>query len=179
MTRSDQPPRRRHVARMRRRAAPAHRRFAPLLTMAFLAIAVVGCDSPAEPFTRVAIDGTVTLDEQPLDSAVIRFIPTGSTQGPKTSFEIRQGRFVADRQIGPPVGSHRVEIEAVDPRWRHDDEEAIDQLIQSRTRDIKRTRLPDSYHTNSSLTATLATPPPDSGGDAPQTLTFTLSSRLR
>jgi hypothetical protein len=176
MTRFDRSPRRGH-------GSPARRQLATRLILGLLsitlAITVVGCDSSAEPFTRVAVDGNVTLDEQPLDSAVIRFIPTGSTQGPKTSFEIRQGRFVADRDTGPPVGSHRVEIEAVDPQWRHDDEAAIEQLTRSRTRNIKRVRLPDAYHTNSSLTATLATPPTDSGGDAPQSLTFTLSSRLR
>jgi len=176
MARSNPSSRRGHLS-------PARRRFAPRLMLGILSIslsiAVVGCDSPAEPFTRVAVHGTVTLDEQPLDSAVIRFIPTGPTQGPKTSFEIREGRFVADRQTGPPVGSHRVEIEAVDPQWRHDDEAAIEQLMRSRTRHIKRARLPDSYHINSLLTATLALPPPDSGGDVPQSLTFTLSSRLR
>lgn len=176
MTRSDRSPRRGHLS-------PTRRRFAPRVMLGILSISlsitVVGCDSPAEPFTRVAVHGTVTLDEQPLDSAMIRFIPTGSTQGPKTSFAIRQGRFVAGREIGPPVGSHRVEIEAVDPQWRHDDEAAIEQLTQSRTRHINRARLPDSYHINSLLTATLATPPPDSGGNVPQSLTFTLSSRLR
>lgn len=179
MTRSDRSPRRGRGARTRRRIDPALRRFVPLLSLVVTAITLVGCDQPAEPFFRVAIDGTVSLDEQPLDSAVIRFIPTGSTSGPKTSFEVRQGRFAASRENGPPVGTHRVEVEAVDPRWRHDDEEAVQRLTRSRTRKIERTRLPDAYRTNSLLTATFATPPPDSGDDSPQTLSFALSSRLQ
>lgn len=179
MTRSDRSPRRGRGARPRRRIDPALRRLVPLLSLVVTAIILVGCDQPAEPFFRVAIDGTVSLDEQPLDSAVIRFIPTGSTSGPKTSFEVRQGRFVASRENGPPVGTHRVEVEAIDPRWQHDDEEAVQRLTRSRTRKIERTRLPDAYRTNSLLTATFATPPPDSGDDSPQTLSFALSSRLQ
>lgn len=179
MTRSDRSPRRGRSASSRRRIGPALRRLVPLLFLVVTAITLVGCDQPAEPFSRVAIDGTVSLDEQPLDSAVIRFIPTGSTSGPKTSFEVRQGRFAASRENGPPVGTHRVEVEAIDPRWRHDDEEAVQRLTRSRTRKIERTRLPNAYRTNSLLTATFATPPPDSDDDSPQTLAFALSSRLQ
>lgn len=179
MTHSDRSPWRGRSARPSRLIGPALRRFVPLLFLVVTAITLVGCDQPAEPFFRVAIEGTVSLDQQPLDSAVIRFIPTGSTSGPKTSFEVRQGRFAASRENGPPVGTHRVEVEAVDPRWRHDDEEAVQRLTRSRTRKIERIRLPDAYRTNSLLTATFATPPPDSGDDSPQTLAFALSSRLQ
>lgn len=179
MTRTDRSAGRGRIAAARQPGALAWWRLGPRLSLAVAAIAVVGCDHSAEPFSRVAVNGTVALDEQPLDAAVIRFVPTGSTAGPKTSFEIRQGRFAASREHGPPVGTHRVEVEVVDPRWRHDDEEAIQRLSRSRTRKIDRVRLPDAYCANSLLTVTFATPPSDSDDHSPQTVSFSLSSRLR
>lgn len=178
MTRTDRSAGRGRMA-ARQRVALAVGRLGPFWTLAVAAIAVVGCDHSAEPFSRVAINGTVALDEQPLDAAVIRFVPTGSTPGPKTSFEVRQGRFAASREHGPPVGTHRVEVEVVDPRWRHDDEEAIRRLSQTRARNIDRVRLPAAYGTNSLLTVTFPTPPADSDDPSPQTVSFSLSSRLR
>jgi hypothetical protein len=147
-------------------------------SLGITSLALVGCGRPDEPFTRVAIDGSVTLDSRPLESASIRFVPTGTTSGPKTSFDVRDGRFVACTRTGPPVGTHRVEIESVDPAWWHDDEEAVERLRKARAGRITRERLPDRYHTHSSLTVTLTEPDPNSAGDSPQILTFDLSSRL-
>jgi len=144
-----------------------------------LSVVLIGCGHPDEPFTRVAIDGTVLLDDRPLDSAVIRFVPTGTTSGPKTSFEVREGRFASGVHDGPPVGTHRVEIESIDPEWRHDDEEAVDRLRQSRSTKITRERLPDRYHIRSSLSATLTAPQPDADSGSSQTLEFHLSGRSR
>lgn len=147
-------------------------------SLGIASLALVGCGRPDEPFTRVAIEGAVTLDSQPLESASIRFVPTGTTSGPKTSFEVRDGRFVACTRTGPPVGTHRVEIESVDPAWRHDDEEAVERLRQARAGKISRERLPDRYHTYSTLTVTLTEPDPNSASDSPRMLTFDLSSDL-
>jgi hypothetical protein len=141
--------------------------------IAILSLVVSGCGGPEEPFTRAAIKGTVTLDDQPLDSATIRFIPTGNTVGPKTEFPVNRGEFAADQSIGPPVGDHRVEIDVIDQQWQHDDEQAIAELQQSPRKKISRAALPDRYHKASSLTATIEA----SANDSAQVLTFPLSSR--
>jgi hypothetical protein len=144
--------------------------------IAALAILGVGCEQPSEPFTRVSVEGSVTLDDQPLDEATIRFIPTGSTAGPMTMFPIREGRFTASASDGPPVGTHRVEINlAAEEEFAHDDEQALQRLAQSPRRTISRPRLPDVYHLRSRLTATLE----DTDNGAAQTLSFPLSSRPR
>jgi hypothetical protein len=144
-----------------------------LTLVGILCWGVSGCGGPEEPFTRAAIKGTVTLDDKPLDSATIRFIPTGNTVGPKTEFPVNQGEFAADQSIGPPVGDHRVEIDVIDQQWQHDDEQAIAELQQSPGKKISRATLPDRYHKASSLTATIEASPNDSA----QVLTFPLSSR--
>jgi hypothetical protein len=141
--------------------------------LAILCWGISGCGGPAEPFTRAAIKGTVTLDDQPLDSATIRFIPTGETVGPKTEFPVNQGEFAADQSIGPPIGDHRVEIDLIDQQWQHDDEQAIEKLQQSPQKKISRAILPDRYHKMSSLTATIESATDESA----QTLTFPLTSR--
>lgn len=134
---------------------------------------IPGCDGTSESFTRSAIKGTVTLDNQPLDSATIRFVPTGNTDGPKTEFSISNGEFSAGQSNGPPVGNHRVEIDLVDDQWQHDDEQAIEKLRKSPRKKISRPTLPDRYHKLSTLTATID----PSQEDSPQVLTFPLTTR--
>jgi hypothetical protein len=134
---------------------------------------VCGCDGPPEAFTRGAVQGTVTLDGQPLNSAIIRFVPTGSTVGPKTEFPVNEGEFTAVKSLGPPVGAHRVEIDLIDQQWQIDDEEAIAKLQKSPRTRITRPTLPERYHRSSTLTATIEDTPK---GEV-QTLTFPLSTR--
>ena len=169
MKRTERSPRLGHAERLRSRSR---------WSLGLASLALVGCGRPEEPFRRVAIEGSVTLDSRPLESASVRFVPIGTTSGPKTSFDVRDGRFVACARTGPPVGTHRVEIESVDPAWRHDDEEAVERLRQARARKITRERLPDRYHPHSALTVTLTAPESNSARDSPQVLTFDLSSRL-
>jgi hypothetical protein len=113
------------------------------------------------------------LDDKPLESATIRFIPTGNTVGPKTEFPITNGEFAAGQSNGPPVGGHRVEINFVDEQWQHDDEQAIEELRKTPRKRVSRLALPDRYHKASTLTATVD----DSQDDSPQSLTFPLTSR--
>lgn len=129
-----------------------------------------------ETYTRVPIEGTVTLDQVPLDEAMIRFIPTGQTPGPKTMFPIREGKFAATVDSAPAAGRHRVEIQWVTAgEFAHDDEQAL-----LRPRLTPRVigsppKLPEKYHNKSVLTAELL---PTADG-SPQTLEFSLSSSGR
>ncbi len=162
-----------------RKSRSQRRRFAasPAVILAIVVSAGVsaGCQRPAEPFTRVAVEGEVTWQGQPLDGAKIRFVPLGETTGPKTVFPIQAGRFAATSDSGPPAGNHRVEIELVDdPRWSHDDEQAWTRLASSRGR-IDRPTLPNAYHVNSRLTATVTAPTADRS--EPLKLSFVLTER--
>lgn len=145
--------------------------------LAALVLTCSGCGAePREAFTRVPIAGTVTLDQAPLDEAIIRFIPTGQTPGPKTMFPVDAGTFTATSENGPAVGRHRVEIELIsEGEFAHDDEQALMRLRQTPRRNLSSPRLPAEYHTKSVLTAELS--PPADG--RPQLLEFSLSSRGR
>jgi len=134
-----------------------------------------GCDTATESFTRAAIQVSVTLDDQPLDNATIRFIPIDQTTGPKTEYLITQGESSTDRTLGPPVGRHRVEINVVDQEWQHDDEQVLERLRQLPQTKISRPTLPDHYHKSSTLTAKIDA----SADEAFQKLTFPLSSRTQ
>ena len=151
----------------------------PVMLLALIAgctITSVGCQEPSEAFTRVGVEGTVMLDDQPLDQAVIRFIPSGTTAGPKTTFAICQGQFSASESVGPAVGTHRVEIDLTDEgEFAHDDEQALRSLVTTRRKRIARPQLPAVYHRNSTLTARLARP----ADGSTTSLNFELSSRSR
>lgn len=120
-------------------------------------LATLGCGTGGgDSLDRIAVHGTVLLDGQPLPTGTIRFIPAGSTHGPKTAFAITQGRFQASAGSGPCVGSHRVEIELTnDERYAHDDEQALDRLAAQRVRLVERAGLPAIYNERSTLTATI------------------------
>ncbi len=145
--------------------------------LAVLLLTYTGCSAePQESFTRVPIEGTVTLDQVPLDEAIIRFIPTGQTPGPKTMFPIHEGKFAAATEQAPAAGRHRVEIErVVEGEFAHDDEQALLRpRVKPRTGHLP-AKLPEKYHNKSVLTAELS---PTADG-SPQTLEFSLSSSGR
>lgn len=103
---------------------------------------VIGCGGRRDPFERVAVEGTVTVDGQPLDRGTIRFVPTATTSGPKTTLNIRDGQFTGDTASGPVAGAHRVEIEPdVSDRFPHDGEEVLEKMHMDRPRPERPTRL--------------------------------------
>jgi hypothetical protein len=86
-------------------------RLAALL-MAALAVgllAMTGCNHGPG---RYALDGTVTLDGQPLEQGNIRFTPESGTGGPIAGGEISTGKFSIPAKGGTFSGRFRVEITA-------------------------------------------------------------------
>jgi len=79
------------------------------LAGALLLLAIAGC-RPAPQ----GVQGTVTLDGQPLDEAAIHFVPVGQP-GRKTGCEIRQGAFELPAADGLLPGKYRVEILDIPP----------------------------------------------------------------
>ncbi len=123
--------------------------IAALITLPLL----VGCGGYDGP-QRAAVRGHVTLDGQPLPAGIIRFIPTGGTQGPAATAVISAGDYELPEAEGPIVGSHRVEIEATDYYgFAIDDEAAYLVNIEARKRGMPRNPIPEIYNRHSTLTA--------------------------
>jgi hypothetical protein len=92
------------------------RRCAALFLLTTLVLG--GCtdtSGPVDPFTRVPISGTVTLDGAPLSVGTIQFDPAGDTKGPQSSGEINAGKFTIDKVQGPVAGKYKVSISGKTP----------------------------------------------------------------
>ena len=68
-----------------------------------------GCNSGTQ---RQSIEGSVTLDGEPLKSGNIKFQPEGDTHGPNAGATIEAGKFHIDSTRGTFAGKFRVEITA-------------------------------------------------------------------
>lgn len=139
-----------------------------------LTLALAGCAAGSEKaFSRAAVRGEVTLNGEPLTEGVVRFIPLEGTPGPKTSALVADGEFTLTDAFGPPIGTHRIEIEATDRGVAPDDEAAITQLKTTRRRpDIPVVRIPAVYNVHSRLQAEVT-------AEGPNEFRFELISRQK
>ena len=84
------------------------------IAFAFLATGVLcGCGRSGPE--RAVVSGTVTYLGRPLAQGAIRFLPTGETKTPMSGALIVDGKYLADKRGGVPVGTHQVVIEAFRP----------------------------------------------------------------
>ncbi|QDT53646.1 hypothetical protein Pan44_16690 [Caulifigura coniformis] len=137
-----------------------------------LAILASGCGG-ADPksHARVAVSGTVTLDGQPLDNAVILFVPLPEVNGPTASAGIVEGRFQLSAEAGPVAGKHRVQIESNDHGGiAPDDEAALAEMAAGKRKLPKTVKIPAIYNSRSKLEETIA-------ADSPNEFTFELVTR--
>jgi len=79
------------------------------------ALLLAGC-GPGDGIQRVPATGEVTYGGQPVLEGQIRFIPQAGTTGPVTVEKVVEGRYETETSGGVPVGTHRVEIRAYDPK---------------------------------------------------------------
>lgn len=82
-----------------------------LLAVGVLLAAFSGCRSTDGP-PRASISGKVTFDGKPVEEGSIVFIPTEGTTGPSSGGQIKQGVYTVGAELGPVVGTNRVEITA-------------------------------------------------------------------
>lgn len=97
---------------------------------------------------RIAVSGTVTYRDQPVQKGLIRFIPSSGTEAPLTTTAIVDGKYEAAGKNGVPVGTHRVVITA-----RSDAQGAAGPATDRGPR--SKQYLPDKYNTKSELTITI------------------------
>jgi hypothetical protein len=86
-----------------------------LLLSVCATIVVAGCGKSSK-IPRVVVSGSVTLNGAPVEDGQIRYVPIEGTVGPVTMARIVGGEYVCDDKGGVPVGKHRVEISAWDPK---------------------------------------------------------------
>jgi hypothetical protein len=114
---------------------------------------------------RQAIEGTVTLDGQPLETGQISFRPQPGSPGPTAGAPIAQGRFSIKPKGGTFAGGFRVEITASRPTGR----KVPDRFTGSPVDEISQ-YLPAKYNTQSELTAQVK-------AEGPNRFEFTLDSQ--
>ena len=133
-------------------------------------VALVGCSEPSD---RRALEGTVTLDGQPLAAGGINFFPLSGTHGPTAGGKIVEGRFYVAPEGGTMPGTFRVVITAsrktgkqiVDPTAAMMDPQAESEMV-----DDYEQYIPKRYNQQSELTAEVTT-------DGPNQFDFPLSSK--
>lgn len=125
--------------------------------MAAVLVSSTGCGGPV----RRAVAGSVTLDGQPLDEAVILFVPLDAG-GRKTGGPIAAGRYAVGKDVGLLPGRYRVEV-ADDP--------PIDFALRpEHVKPRPRRTLPFLYSTSSPLAVEVT-------ADGPVVFSFDLSSK--
>jgi len=98
---------------------------------------LTGCDrGPA----KGTVQGTVTLDGQPVDGGVITFVPADGNSQPE-AVPITAGQYT----VTMPVGDKRVEI-----YWAPSGDKAADTATQGREQIVQ--RIPTKYNSQSTLT---------------------------
>jgi hypothetical protein len=112
-----------HLVNRRYMIAFSMTRFCSLLT--FLALgSFAGCGSGGP--TRSAVEGSVTIGDQPLAAGRIIFTPLAPNKGPAATALITAGKYQVSGGEGPVVGKNRVEVEAdLNLGFALDDEEAF------------------------------------------------------
>ena len=89
-----------------------------LLLVSLSVSGLSGCtDStlPQDSYARVAISGTISLDDAPLKTGIIQFDPASGTNGPQASSEIVAGKFSISKAQGPVSGKYKVSISGKTP----------------------------------------------------------------
>jgi hypothetical protein len=76
--------------------------------MLSLLLLLPGCGRSGPP--RAEVVGTVYLNDQPVESGAIQFIPVEGTKGSSTGAVIARGKYQIPLSHGPMVGKNRVEL---------------------------------------------------------------------
>ena len=110
---------------------------------------VVGCGGDSG---RKSVEGTVTLDGQPLPSGSVTFVPLPGTKSPTAGAKVVDGKFSIPAQKGTFDGKFRVEITATRASGRKVPDRWTGKLV-----DDYQQYLPARYNTASKLKADVQT----------------------
>ena len=144
-------------------------RICPLIPL--LVCVLAGCGGKVEDTrgVRVARQGTVTLDGQPLQYARVVFISDQGSGAVKASAMVEDGSFTFTEENGPLEGTARVEIYPVEMEL--EDFETQRGGDARKRIDVTRIDIPPRYNVRSELTAEI------SGDGVIQPASFDLKSK--
>lgn len=83
--------------------------------------ALGGCGGSGDELPRVAVSGSVTLDDKPLPNGYVQFQPTGP-DGVAAGGTITDGKYTIAREQGPVAGDYKVLISSAAPSEAASDE---------------------------------------------------------
>jgi hypothetical protein len=104
---------------------------------------VIGCGT-----RQASVEGDVTYDGQPIEIGRILFEPEDA-KAVKRGGRFEKGHYKLEPPEGPPPGNHRVQIHWLKPNgqaYKNEFGETLPRLDEG---------LPDKYHKESTLTATI------------------------
>jgi len=113
---------------------------------------VIGCGKTTN---RLALEGAVTLDGQPLTEGSIAFLPQQGTKGPVTGGRIDDGQFSVSPNKGAFQGNFLVKITAGRKTGRQE-KDPFGNLF-----DVREQYLPARYNRQSELTAEVTSSGPN------------------
>lgn len=118
------------------------------MAVAWFAAALLPCAGcGGDSGGRLAAEGTVTFNGEPVSKGSIAFRPMGSTESPSSGSEIVNGHFSIPGDKGLMPGEFRVEIQAVRKTGK-----TVDDPLFGPT-DVEEQYLPTRYNKQSELTA--------------------------
>ena len=113
-----------------------------LCLLAAICSLAIGCSDS----DRASIQGTVTFDGQPIEKAVISFVPLPGTKSPTAGADVVDGKFVIPARGGTFAGRFRVTITASRPTGKKVKHPMWDEMV-----DEYEQYLPARYNTASEL----------------------------
>jgi hypothetical protein len=115
-------------------------------------LACAGCGARGDGLPRQPIDGSVTLDGQPLATGFITFTPA-SGQPTQSGGVIKSGKFSVARDQGPVPGKYSVTINSASMEVNLPPEEVKTGLPGHVPPNRARDPIPDKYNARTTLTA--------------------------
>jgi hypothetical protein len=115
----------------------------------FTILALSGCGGDSG---LAIVSGTVFYQGEPVEQGMIRFIPILGTKGPTSGAVIENGTYEARARGGVPLGTHRVEIQAMRlmGETRPKELQGLDSIPEPMEQ-----YLPEKYNTEAELTLTV------------------------
>lgn len=127
-------------------AHSTHRRFSCCMISSLLALPLLGCGGATDTPELAPVEGTVTLDGQPLPDATVWFNPVGQGRT-STGRTDAQGHFILSYGIdkfGAMIGQHNVRITTL--------QQGGDENLPDQPKSIPE-KVPKNYFQDGALTA--------------------------
>jgi hypothetical protein len=129
-------------------------KLTPTFCRLALCALLVGCGSSKySGEERFPLEGSVTLDGQPVDLGSISFTPAGEGKGRASGGVITDGKYAVPEEKGANAGKYRVEI-----HWLKRTGKQLRDPESGEMYDERREALPEKYHTKSELTVEVPAP---------------------